>query len=173
MPFDQQILIERFALRIPIVLSLSVHEWAHAPAAWRLGVDTARLLGRITLDPLAHIDPLGTILLPLMGVPFGWAKPVPVNPLRLRGVTMPIGMMHMAAAGPIANVDLGVGAAVFYVLMAYLRLGAIPASDAIQRLLEILVVMNAMLAVFNLIPIPLLDGSPIVAVFVPRQFHGA
>jgi len=172
MLFGQQMLIDRLTFLIPLLLSLSVHEWAHAWAAWRLGDDTARLLGRMTLNPLAHIDPLGTILLPLLGVPFGWAKPVPVNPLRFRGVTMPVGMMLTAAAGPIANVALGVAAALLLILTAHLPPGTIPAYHAIAKLLELLVVLNAVLAVFNLIPVPPLDGSRIVAAFVPNRFHG-
>ena len=106
---------------IPLILSLSVHEWAHAWAAWRLGDDTARLLGRMTLNPIAHVDPLGTLLLPMLGVPFGWAKPVPVNPLRFRNVSMPIGMMLTAAAGPISNVVLALGAAALRVLWPICR----------------------------------------------------
>src|SRR5271157_1843260 len=109
MLFDEQTILARLTFLVPLILSLSVHEWAHAWAAWRLGDDTARLLGRMTLNPLAHIDPLGTVLLPLLGVPFGWAKPVPVNPLRFRGVSMSIGMLLTAAAGPISNIVLAAG----------------------------------------------------------------
>ena len=126
----------------------------------------------MTLNPLAHIDPLGTVLLPLLGIPFGWAKPVPVNPLRFRGVSMSTGMMLTAAAGPVSNVVLGAGAASLRVLLAHLPPGSIPATDAVARLLELLVVLNAVLAVFNLIPVPPLDGGRIVAAFVPDRFRG-
>jgi Zn-dependent protease len=172
MLFDEQMVVARLTFLIPMILSLSVHEWAHAWAAWRLGDDTAQLLGRMTLNPLAHIDPLGTILLPLVGVPFGWAKPVPVNPLRFRGVSMSTGMMLTAAAGPISNVVMAAGAASLLVLMAHIQPGAVQATDAIARLLEMLVVMNVVLAVFNLIPVPPLDGSRIVEAFVPDRFRG-
>src|SRR5688572_26569558 len=92
---------------IPLVLSLTVHEWAHAMSAYRLGDDTAAREGRLTLNPIVHIDPLGTLLLPLMGVPFGWAKPVPVVPTRFRrDVNMSTGMMITAAAGPFSNLVL-------------------------------------------------------------------
>ena len=77
---------------IPMLLSLTVHEWAHAWSAYRLGDDTASMQGRLTLNPIAHIDPIGTLILPLLGIPFGWAKPVPVNPTRFRrGVGMSTG----------------------------------------------------------------------------------
>jgi Zn-dependent protease len=79
---DGSYLIERLAIFIPLLLSLSVHEWAHARVALMLGDDTAARMGRCTFSPLAHIDIVGTVLLPLMGAPLGWAKPVPVNPLR-------------------------------------------------------------------------------------------
>src|SRR5689334_23219884 len=94
---------------IPLILSLTVHEWAHAYSAFRLGDDTASRQGRLTLNPIPHIDPIGTILCPLLGIPFGWAKPVPVNPLRFnRGVSMRTGMMITAAAGPLSNLVLAV-----------------------------------------------------------------
>ena len=79
-----EFILDRLRIWVPLVLSLSVHEWAHAWSAWRLGDDTAARMGRMTVNPLAHIDPVGTLLLPLLGVPFGWAKPVPVNPARFR-----------------------------------------------------------------------------------------
>src|SRR5688572_17147238 len=95
-----ELLLDRIAAFVPVLLSLTVHEYAHAWAAWRLGDDTAKLLGRLSLNPIDHMDPVGTLLLPLMGVPFGWAKPVPVNPLRFRtSISMPLGVLLTAAAG--------------------------------------------------------------------------
>ena len=93
---------------LPIsILSLSFHEFAHAWSAWKLGDDTASREGRLTLNPVSHIDLLGTIILPLLGVPFGWAKPVPVNPARFRrDVNMSTGMAITATAGPLSNVLL-------------------------------------------------------------------
>jgi hypothetical protein len=90
---DPQMIMDRVMLLIPLVLSLTVHEFAHAWSAWRLGDDTAAMQGRLTLNPVPHIDPIGTLLLPLLGVPFGWAKPVPVNPARLR-VLYGLGMIY-------------------------------------------------------------------------------
>src|SRR5574340_1315088 len=98
MGFDLQ---RGLMMLIPLVLSLSVHEFAHAWSAWKLGDDTADRMGRLTLNPIAHVDPIGTLLLPLLGVPFGWARPVPVNPARFRrNVNMNTGMAMTAAAGP-------------------------------------------------------------------------
>jgi Zn-dependent protease len=98
------LLLDRAIGFIPVLLSLTVHEWAHAWTALRLGDDTAKMLGRVSLNPLDHIDPVGTLLLPLAGVPFGWAKPVPINPLRFRAnISMPLGVLLSAAAGPISN----------------------------------------------------------------------
>src|SRR4051812_47199579 len=98
------LLLDRAVAFIPVLLSLTVHEWAHAWTAWRLGDDTAKMLGRVSLNPVDHIDPVGTLLLPLLGVPFGWAKPVPINPVRFHGnVSMAMGVLLTAAAGPISN----------------------------------------------------------------------
>jgi Zn-dependent protease len=103
---------------IPLILSLTVHEFAHAWSAYRLGDDTASRMGRLTLNPLAHIDPIGTVLLPLLGIPFGWARPVPINPARFRrSMRMSTGMMITAAAGPLANVILAVACTVAYGLL--------------------------------------------------------
>ena len=126
----------------------------------------------MTLNPLAHVNPLGTLLLPLLGVPFGWAKPVPVNPLRFRGVSMTTGMVLTAAAGPISNLVLAAGAALLLALVARLPPGTVPTSGALAGLLQLLVMINVSLAVFNLLPVPPLDGSRIVAAFVPDRFRG-
>src|SRR5262245_5114479 len=100
-------LLDRAIAFIPVLLSLTVHEWAHAWTAWKLGDDTAKLQGRVSLNPIDHIDPVGTLLLPLLGVPFGWAKPVPINPVRFRAtVSMPMGVLLSVAAGPISNLVL-------------------------------------------------------------------
>src|SRR5579872_3573193 len=94
---------------VPLVLSLTVHEWAHAYSAFRLGDDTAARMGRMTLNPIPHIDPIGTILLPMLGIPFGWAKPVPITPTRFRrDISMRAGIMITAAAGPLSNLVLAV-----------------------------------------------------------------
>ena len=173
MHFDEQTIIARLTFLIPLILSLSVHEWAHAWAAWRLGDDTARLLGRMTLNPLAHIDPLGTFLLPLLGVPFGWAKPVPINPIRFRRVSMTTGVMLTAAAGPISNLMLCAAASAVLALLARLRPDLVEAGGGPAALLGMLIMMNMMLAIFNLLPIPPLDGSRIVEGLVSSRFRGS
>jgi Zn-dependent protease len=163
-------LAERLMILIPLLLSLTVHEWAHAWSAHRLGDDTAKMQGRLTLNPIAHIDPIGTLILPLMGVPFGWAKPVPVNPTRFRrGIKMSTGMIVTAAAGPLANVVLAVLSAVALGLVA--RFAPLSASVSgglgVANLLTTLLVINVTLAIFNMIPIPPLDGSRVVDGLVP------
>jgi Zn-dependent protease len=164
----------RAIFMIPLLLSLSVHEWAHAFCALRLGDDTATQLGRTSVNPLAHIDPVGTLLLPLLGIPFGWAKPVPVNPVRFReDIRMGMGMLLVAIAGPLSNVCL---AGLSIALLA--GLVRLPIADATQlaaghSFLEQMVLLNGVLALFNLLPIPPLDGSRIVDNFMPRNLRPA
>jgi Zn-dependent protease len=146
------------AIRLLVMLfSLSVHECAHALVAFRLGDPTAKNQGRITLDPRAHIDPVGTLLLPLMqavtGIPgIGWAKPVPVNPsLFRRTMSMRVAHALVAAAGPLSNLLLAIIATV---LTAVLHPTGITA-----EILFTTIVMNCGLFVFNFLPVPGLDGS--------------
>jgi Zn-dependent protease len=171
---SSQILVDRAALLLVLLLSLSVHEFAHAWSAFRLGDDTAARMGRLTLNPLVHADILGTIILPLLGIPFGWAKPVPVNPARFRrDVRMGTGMMITASAGPIANVLLAllcavlIGAAARFVPALVAR--GTPGGDLLERMIG----LNVVLALFNLIPVPPLDGSRIVDGLLPHRFRPA
>jgi len=159
---------------IPLLLSLTVHEWAHAWSAHRLGDDTAAMQGRLTLNPLAHIDPVGTLILPLLGVPFGWAKPVPVNPTRFRrDVNMKTGMMITAAAGPLANIALAVLSAIAIGLVARFAPQALAAGSglSLMSLLTTMLIVNVTLAIFNLIPIPPLDGSRVVDGLIPYSWR--
>jgi Zn-dependent protease len=153
---------DRIALWVVLVLSLTVHEWAHAWQADRLGDDTARLQGRMSLHPFAHLDPIGSVALPLLGVPFGWAKPVPVEPRRFDGrVSMARGLAMAALAGPVSNMLL---AALCWSLSV---VGAGMLGPAGETFLGRMVQVNVALAVFNLLPIPPLDGSRIVDGLMP------
>jgi Zn-dependent protease len=163
------LLASRVLVLVPLWLSLAVHEWAHAWSADQLGDDTARLQGRMTLDPTHHVDPVGTVLLPLLGVPIGWAKPVPIDPLRFRGVRLATGIWLTAAAGPAANLLLALVAAA---LQRGLDAGGvIDVVPGVRSLLATLVPMNVGLALFNLLPIPPLDGSRIADAFVPYRWR--
>jgi Zn-dependent protease len=166
------VLTERALLMIPLILSLTVHEWAHAWAAWKLGDDTARLLGRLTLNPLAHMDPIGTFLLPLIGIPFGWAKPVPINPNRFsRKVGMSRGLMLTAAAGPISNLILAtIGSGILFTI-SRTHPEYLSRNENLGSLLSFFILMNVLLAVFNCLPIPPLDGSRIADSLMPRRWR--
>ena len=143
-----------------LLLSLSVHEAAHAWSADRLGDTTARLLGRVSINPAVHVDPIGTILFPLMamlsGVPLiGWAKPVPVNIRNLHGDWRRKYMM-IAAAGPASNLLLAIAGAILFRLVA-------PYAELLAGIRFFVVELNVLLAVFNMLPIPPLDGGNVLA----------
>ncbi len=151
-----------------LLFSLSVHESAHALAALKLGDDTADREGRITLNPLAHIDPLGTVLFPLMqmftGLPFlGWAKPTPYDPRNFsRHVSLRRGHIVVAAAGPVSNLVL----ALLFTGAFWLLVRTATLTDPYQPLFRIVaagIQMNVVLALFNLVPIPPLDGSKVAS----------
>ena len=148
------------AFVIAIVLGITVHEFMHAYTAHRLGDDTARLMGRMSLNPLAHLDPFGTLLLVLAG--FGYGKPVPFNESRLRST---VGVTFVALAGPVANIALAVLCAI------PLRFGTGAAlGTAYENVLAAVVLWNCVLAIFNLVPIPPLDGANVVyGLLPPRQ----
>ena len=137
---------------LPIFLvSLTIHEYAHGWVAYKCGDDTAKRMGRLTLNPLAHISFIGTIILPLIA-PFGWAKPVPVN----FSVLTKREIFKVAFAGPAANILLAV------MLTLAFHLFSLKASSAIGNFVLLGILFNLILAVFNLLPIPPLDGSKIV-----------
>jgi Zn-dependent protease len=159
--------IHGFLLLAPVfIVSLTLHELAHGLAAYKLGDRTAKDMGRLTLNPIVHLDPLGSLFLALTyfggSFLFGWAKPVPVDPRNLR--TSPqVGMALVGAAGPATNFVLAlIAGAVF----AHTNL----TGDAFT-LLGYAITINIILGVFNLFPIPPLDGSRIIAGFMPREVY--
>jgi Zn-dependent protease len=171
---DQAALLQRVMLLIPLVLSLTVHEYCHAWTAWKLGDDTAERMGRLTLNPIPHIDFFGTLLLPLLGVPFGWAKPVPVDIRRIRrDVSMAKGNILISSAGPISNMALAVLASVAFGALARFAPEVLRPGSGAAELLEILIMVNVALALFNLLPIPPLDGSHVAEALVPYRWRPA
>ncbi|MEJ7748883.1 MAG: site-2 protease family protein [Candidatus Limnocylindrales bacterium] len=162
------------AVAIMLLVGFPVHEFAHALAAYRLGDGTAKLFGRLTLNPIAHFDPLGGLLLAVSfigaGFGFGWAKPTPVNPNNLQGGHRSEAIV--AAAGPISNLLLAVIVAIpLRYIIANPELGLrIP--FIVLQVLDAFVLLNLVLMVFNLLPIPPLDGSKVLfAVLPPRQAY--
>lgn len=152
--------LTRLLLWLPAVLiALTFHEYAHARAAESLGDSTARYMGRMSLNPLVHLDPLGFILLLLVG--FGWAKPVPINPLNFKGDRQR-GMMLVAAAGPLMNIFIAFTAALILNL-ALPEVEMMYSSAPLVQIMRSIVYINVFLAVFNLIPVPPLDGSKVLA----------
>ena len=153
---------------IPILIAITFHEAAHAYTAWKLGDDTAFRLGRVTFNPLKHVDPFGTILLPallfLANAPFlfGWAKPVPVQFGRLANPRRD--MAIVAIAGPVTNVILAFASAVLFHLVWLLPEAAAP---WLAQTLSRSILLNLVLAIFNMIPVPPLDGSRIALSLLP------
>lgn len=165
-----QLLLQLLPLLLVLLFSLTIHESAHAWTANRLGDPTARRLGRISLNPAVHIDPIGTILLPLVafmagGLIFGWAKPVPVNPRNLKNYRRDF--LLIAAAGPASNLLLATAASL---LMRVGPAGAAASGGIASVLFDMgfmVIQLNLLLAVFNMIPIPPLDGGSVLAGLLP------
>jgi Zn-dependent protease len=167
---------------VVLLLAISAHEAAHAWMSSKFGDDTARLLGRVTLNPNAHIDPIGTLLIPIVGFIvaqmggafflIGWGKPTPVNPLRWR--QKDLANVMVSIAGILANLLIAVIAFTIFKILLMTRLGdAIPGSmrEPVGLFLNYLLIMNVSLAVFNLLPFPPLDGSKVLETFLPESMQ--
>ncbi|HEX6676121.1 MAG TPA: site-2 protease family protein [Actinomycetes bacterium] len=155
---DPQLFI---AFVVAVVVGITVHEFSHAAVATAQGDYTAKSQGRLTLNPASHLDPLGTIFLIVGG--FGWGRPTPFNPLRLR--RRRAGAALVGLAGPVSNVVLAILAAI--TLRVTNPNGLDAGSGFAPKLLFVLVELNVILAVFNLLPIPPLDGSRLLSIFLP------
>jgi Zn-dependent protease len=152
---------------ITLLVAFTIHELAHAWTAGQLGDDTPRRMGRLTLNPLAHLDPIGSLLLIVAG--FGWAKPVQVNPYNLRNGPH-LGMAIVAAAGPISNFVMAALAAIPLRLRVVPDVGGGTILPTAQGFLADFIFLNLVLMLFNLIPITPLDGSKILRGFAPREW---
>lgn len=160
-------LIQVLLTVVTLVLSITVHEWAHAFAAYRLGDDTAAREGRLTLNPVSHADPLGTLILPVVftlmgpGMLFGWGRPVPYVPTNFtRKVSMRAGEAIVAFAGPLSNLILAIVCGGLFFGLPY---SVLPPTSPFYPLLQNMVSLNVVLFFFNLLPVPPLDGSKIAA----------
>jgi len=179
----EQIIPQLVIYMVVLLLAISAHEAAHAWMSYKFGDDTARLLGRITLNPVAHTDPIGTLLIPIVGFIFGamgggrlpligWGKPTPVNPLRWR--QKDLANVMVSIAGILANLLIAIIA--FIIIKVLLVTGMYYSiSDSLREpvtlFLEFLLTMNLSLAVFNLLPFPPLDGSKILETFLPSSMQ--
>lgn len=163
--FDIREMIYSFPV---ILIALTFHEFAHGYAAHLLGDPTPKQQGRLTLNPLPHLDPLGTLM--LLVARFGWAKPVQVNPFYFRG-NRQRGMLLVALAGPLANILVAFIGALLYNLFGIHAENILVDYNYVSFFLSSLVSINIYLAIFNLIPVPPLDGSKILLGILPRQYH--
>lgn len=156
-----------------VFLSLSIHEFFHGYAAYKLGDGTAKYMGRLNLRPSSHLDPIGAICLFLFG--FGWANPVPVNPANFKIKSRKLGMVIASLAGPVSNLILAFVALLLLNIMnlfSYNAIGVLASAVSVLNAVFIsLIYMNVGLAVFNLLPIPPLDGSKILSAVLPGRIY--
>ena len=158
-------MVDMILLAPPILVALTFHEYAHGYVALRFGDPTAKMAGRLTLNPLSHLDPIGTIM--LFVVHFGWAKPVPVDPRYFRNPKQD--MLWVALAGPGANMVL---ALISGILLSMLGRGSLFGShNMLLIMLQYSLFINLALAVFNMLPIPPLDGSKVLRGLLPYQYQ--
>jgi len=167
--FDSESLIYVLFLIPTFLITITVHEYSHAYVAYKMGDPTARSLGRLTLNPLKHIDPIGLVMILVMG--FGWAKPVPINTRYFKNARK--GMALSAAAGPISNIIMAIIGGIIFGLISFFYYTfakeAIIFIDMLQMFFYQFMTLNVYFAVFNLVPVPPLDGSRIVSYVLPAK----
>jgi Zn-dependent protease len=165
-PAILELVVKGTVIAVMLLVAFPIHEFAHAMAAFRLGDSTARFMGRLTLDPRAHFDPQGGLLMVIsvmIGFGIGWAKPTPVNPMNLQGGRW--GEAIVSAAGPISNLILAIGAAI---PLRYIDATGMDVF-VVALILDLFITINLALMIFNLLPIPPLDGSKVLFAFMdPR-----
>ncbi|HEX8137397.1 MAG TPA: site-2 protease family protein [Pyrinomonadaceae bacterium] len=183
--FGPELIGQLIIYMVVLVFAISAHEAAHAWMSNKFGDDTARLLGRVTLNPVAHTDPIGTLLIPIAAFIFGhlggpaasipligWGKPTPVNPLRWRNKD--VANVMVSGAGIMANLTIAIFALLIFKVLQYTGLG-MAISETLRTpvvmFLYFSLVMNVSLAIFNLLPFPPLDGSKILETFLPESFR--
>src|SRR6185437_16844973 len=155
---------------VPFIMAVVFHEYAHGFIANRWGDTTAKDRGRLTLNPIPHMDPIGTVLFPLinmvsgMNILFGWAKPVPIDPRRFKNYRM--GLFFVSLAGPAMNVLLAVLSAAFLCAMVRWANKDLYLFDPLVMMAQVSITLNFALAIFNLIPLPPLDGSKMIESFL-------
>ncbi|MDI6717903.1 MAG: site-2 protease family protein [Patescibacteria group bacterium] len=156
-----------------LLFSAIIHEISHGFAALRLGDSTAKNFGRLTLNPIKHLDPVGSFVLPLLlfilksPVVFGWAKPVPINPSNLKNPKRDSG--YIAIAGPLSNFSIAI---IFSLILKIISYSSAAFLHPLAIFINIIILVNLILGVFNLVPIPPLDGSKVLFAILPRNFSG-